>query len=165
MLLPYLSVLGKFRDQVRSMAKSKEPHQAFLQLTDKVRDEDLVQLDVLLDDREDGTALVKFVDKAVILKEREEKRTRELEKMQKKLEAQQMQEAKRLEKLNKGKTPPEELFKDMEALKLYSKWDEAGVPTHDVNGEELAKNRRKKLQTARDAQVKLHQEWKDHSSK
>lgn len=42
-------------------------------LCDKIRDVDLVDLGVLLDDREDGKALVKLVGKEEALRIREEK--------------------------------------------------------------------------------------------
>lgn len=50
--MPYLDVLSKFRDNVREFAKEKKPHTDFLSLSDKLRDEDLVELGVLLDDQE-----------------------------------------------------------------------------------------------------------------
>jgi cysteinyl-tRNA synthetase len=161
MLLPYLSVLSKFRDEVRSMAKTKQPHDVFLKLTDKLRDEDLVALDVLLDDREDGNALVKFVDKEILIREREEKKMKEAEKLLKKEEAQRLVQIKLQEKLNKAKILPEDLFKDVESLKLYGRWDDLGVPTHTIDGVEVTKSKRKKLQSAHDQHVKLHQEWKN----
>jgi cysteinyl-tRNA synthetase len=46
----------------------------FLGLCDKLRDDDMVDLGVAIDDRPDGKSLVKIVDKEVLLKQREEKK-------------------------------------------------------------------------------------------
>jgi hypothetical protein len=54
--MPYLNVLSNFRDNVRQFAKEKMTHNDFLALSDKLRDDDLVELGVLLDDQE-GKAL------------------------------------------------------------------------------------------------------------
>lgn len=50
--MPYLQTLSTFRDNVRDFAKEKKPHTDFLALSDKLRDDDLVELGVLLDDQE-----------------------------------------------------------------------------------------------------------------
>lgn len=50
--MPYLDVLSKFRDSVRGFAKEQKTHTEFLALSDKLRDDELVELGVLLDDQE-----------------------------------------------------------------------------------------------------------------
>jgi cysteinyl-tRNA synthetase len=50
--MPYLNVLSNFRDNVRHFAKEQKTHNEFLALSDKLRDDDLVELGVLLDDQE-----------------------------------------------------------------------------------------------------------------
>ena len=42
-------------------------------MSDKLRDHDLVEVGVRLEDRPDGKAIWKLEDKAVLIKEREEK--------------------------------------------------------------------------------------------
>ena len=42
---------------------------------------------------------------------------------------------------------------------LYSKYDEDGLPTHDKDGEELAKAQRKKLAKTQAAQKKEHDKF------
>jgi cysteinyl-tRNA synthetase len=69
-----------------------------------------------------------------------------------------------MEKLAKGKMSPVEMFKTEESLKQYSKWDDQGIPTHDINGEELPKSRRKKLVKEYEGQVKAHGEYKAYLS-
>nr|CAG8571770.1 15961_t:CDS:10 [Entrophospora candida] len=61
-ILPYLRVLSSFRDNIRDLARQGKDHSEFLALSDKLRDNDLAELGVLLDDQEDGKALVKLVD-------------------------------------------------------------------------------------------------------
>lgn len=53
-LMPYLRALSGFRDQVRQLAMSGAASSEILALTDKLRDHDLVDLGVALDDQEGG---------------------------------------------------------------------------------------------------------------
>jgi cysteinyl-tRNA synthetase len=55
--MPYVRVLSNFRDDVRKKAMEKVPHSEFLELTDRLRDEELVSLGVALDDQE-GTDII-----------------------------------------------------------------------------------------------------------
>jgi len=159
-VMPYLQVLSKFRDNVRNLAINKKDHKELLMLCDKLRDEDLVDLGVSLDDRDDGVALVKLVDRETLIKQREEKLEKERQKKLQKEAKQAAAAKKRAEKLAKGKTPPNELFKTEECKKLYSEWDENGMPTKDIEGKELSKSAVKKLNKLYNAQVKLHEEYK-----
>jgi len=160
LVMPYLQVLSKFRDNVRNLSINKKEHKEILMLCDKLRDEDLVDLGVSLDDRDDGVALVKLVDRETLIKQREEKLEKEKQKRLQK-EAKQAEAAKkRAEKLAKGKTPPNELFKTEEYKKLYSEWDENGMPTKDIEGKELSKSAVKKLTKLYNNQIKLHEEYK-----
>ncbi|KAI8804735.1 tRNA synthetases class I (C) catalytic domain-containing protein [Cladochytrium replicatum] len=159
-VMPYVRVLSNYRDGVRALAQQGADSKEFLKLSDKLRDEDLIELDIQLDDREDGKALAKFMDKATILREREEKRQRELKRQQEKEERAREALRKQQEELEKGKTAPADLFKDAESLTLYSKWDEKGIPTHDADGAEVAKSKKKRLQKEYDVQVKLHDKYK-----
>ncbi|KAF8835344.1 cysteinyl-tRNA synthetase [Paxillus ammoniavirescens] len=161
-LMPYLRALSSFRDGVRrlAIAKGDDSLKEILKLCDRLRDEDLVPLGVALDDQEDGKALVKLVPPSDLIKARDEKRQ--------KLEAQaarqatlaQAEQQKRLAKLDKGRTPPEELFKPPHVPEgTYSQWNEQGIPTADENGEKLSKSREKKLLKEWNNQKKLHEEF------
>ncbi|KAJ3076493.1 hypothetical protein HK102_005414 [Quaeritorhiza haematococci] len=152
--------MSSFRDKIRELAQGKADHATFLALSDKLRDQDLVELGVALDDREDGKALIKLVDKETLIRQREEKAEREAQKLLEKERRKKEQQAKKMEKLAKGKTPPGEMFKDEEGLKAFSQWDEKGIPTHAADGSELPKSRRKKLIKEFDVQAKLHEEYK-----
>ncbi|KAI8370507.1 tRNA synthetases class I (C) catalytic domain-containing protein [Radiomyces spectabilis] len=155
-LMPYLSALSGFRDQVRGIARSKAPHTDFLKACDNLRDVTMVDLGVSLDDQEDGTALVKLVDREELIKAREKKLALQAEKEASKAKAAAERERKRLERLQKGKLPPQEMFKSSDE---FSKFDDNGFPTHTKDGEEVTKSRKKKLQKEWDAQKKLHEEY------
>ncbi|KAI9105893.1 tRNA synthetases class I (C) catalytic domain-containing protein [Phlyctochytrium arcticum] len=154
-VMPYLYALSTFRDQVRELAQQKGDHKELLQLCDKLRDEDMVELGVALDDREDGKALVKLVPRETLLSQREEKRAKELANQQQKADRLAALEAKRVERLLKGKTPPSELFKTDE----FKEWDERGLPVTDKDGEAVTKSRRKKMEKEWSGQEKLHSEY------
>ncbi|KAJ3020387.1 hypothetical protein HKX48_000856 [Thoreauomyces humboldtii] len=158
-VLPYLRVLSSFRDAVRVLAQNKGDHKELLKLSDQLRDGDLAELGVVLDDREDGKALVKLVDKEILAKQREEKKQRELEKLREKDERAKQEAAKRAEKLAKGKLAPSDMFKTEEQRNEYSEWDEQGIPTKDAQGEALTKSRRKKVEKEAAAQAKLHEQY------
>ncbi|KAI8096767.1 cysteinyl-tRNA synthetase [Halteromyces radiatus] len=51
-LMPYLHTLSGFRDQVRRMARDNVPHKQFLEACDSLRDTQMVDLGVSLDDQE-----------------------------------------------------------------------------------------------------------------
>ena len=57
--LPYVKALAQFRDSVRSLAINKAELNEFLKASDAIRSL-LIGLGVSLDDRPDGTSLVKF---------------------------------------------------------------------------------------------------------
>ncbi|RUP50856.1 hypothetical protein BC936DRAFT_137380 [Jimgerdemannia flammicorona] len=158
-VMPYLRTLSAFRDNVRDMAREQKPHTDFLKLSDKLRDVDLVDLGVSLDDQEDGKALVKLVPREDLIKVREAKQAREAEKAAKKAAMLAEQEAKRVEKLERGRVAPEQMFLLQTAE--FSKFDEQGIPTHDCDGAEIAKSRRKKLQKEWEVQKKIHMEYLD----
>lgn len=50
--MPYLRALSSFRDQVRQLAMSGAPSSEILALTDRLRDVEMVDLGVALDDQD-----------------------------------------------------------------------------------------------------------------
>ena len=56
--------------------------------------------------------------------------------------------------------PPEELFR---VKSKYSEWDEKGIPTKDVDGNELSKSQMKKLNKIYEAHNKRHARWKENA--
>ncbi|KAJ1961936.1 cysteinyl-tRNA synthetase [Dipsacomyces acuminosporus] len=159
LLLPVATVLSDFRDAVREIALSGGDPKAILALCDKVRDDDLPELGIVIDDHGDGRALVKFADPEELRRERAARQAEEEAKRAKKEAAARAAEAKRQEKLAKGKLSPKDMFQTEEMKKLYSAWDQEGVPTKDIDGAELPKSKLKKLNKERAAQQKLHDEY------
>ncbi|KAK9459026.1 tRNA synthetases class I (C) catalytic domain-containing protein [Lipomyces oligophaga] len=155
--LPYLQVLSRYRDAVRRAAIAKAPYSEILAASDRLRDLDLADLGVVLDDR-DGelSALVKFVDRAELSRQRAEKEAKEQEKQERKARAKQDEERKIRERLLKGKTSPPDLFRSSTE---FSEFDDDGIPIRDSQGEDIPKSRKKKLMKEMDAQKKLHAEY------
>uniref|UniRef100_A0A8C2ZA28 Cysteine--tRNA ligase, cytoplasmic n=1 Tax=Cyclopterus lumpus TaxID=8103 RepID=A0A8C2ZA28_CYCLU len=139
-VMPYLTVLSDFREGVRKIAREQKVTE-LLQLCDVVRDDTLPELGVRLEDHEGLPTVVKMVDKETLLKEKEEK--------------------KQMAKLAKMKLPAGEMFRS--DTDKYSKFDETGFPTHDVEGKELSKGQAKKLRKLFEAQEKLHSEYLQRS--
>ena len=109
---------------------------------------------------EDGKALVKLVDPALLVKAREEKRAMLEAKAAKKSAAAEVERQKRIAKLEKGRTPPSELFKPPYVpAGTYGSYDEQGIPLTDLEGNPLSKNAAKKVQKDFLAQVKAHKEF------
>ncbi|KAJ2500758.1 cysteinyl-tRNA synthetase [Coemansia sp. RSA 1972] len=158
-LLPVARVLSDFRDVVRELALSGGDKQALLKLCDKIRDSDLPELGVIIDDHGDGRALVKIADPEEIRRDRERQEAEIAQRLLTKQREAQKAEEKRQSRLAKGKQSPEEMFRTPEMLDLYSAWDERGIPTKDKAGEELTKNKVKKLTKDYDAQKKLHEKY------
>jgi cysteinyl-tRNA synthetase len=153
--MPVLQSMSAFRDAVRKLAQNKATPAEILLLCDKFRDEDMLEHGVVLEDREDGKALVKLVDKQTLIQQRLEKAKKDLERQREKKERQMAEEAKRIERLERGRTPPQELFKTAE----YSEWDSTGIPLKDKDGAEITKSKRKKLEKEFNVQSKLHEEF------
>ncbi len=130
LLMPYLQVLSNFRDAVRALARSSAPASEYLKLSDALRDNDLVDLGISLEDTEDGKALVKLVPAAQLQAARRRREAAAAEKAARKAQAAEQARLKRLENLEKGRTAPGEMFRTEE----YSEWDERGLPVKDKEG-------------------------------
>ncbi|KAJ8390902.1 hypothetical protein AAFF_G00098220 [Aldrovandia affinis] len=157
-VMPYLKVLSDFREGVRKIAREQKVTEV-LQLCDTVRDDILPELGVRLEDHEDHPTVVKLVDRETLLREKEEKKKMEEEKQKKKEEAARKRKEQEAAKLAKMKIPPCEMFRS--ETDKYSKFDEMGFPTHDLEGKEISKGQTKKLRKLYEAQEKLHKEYLD----
>ncbi|KAG7283721.1 hypothetical protein CRUP_034345, partial [Coryphaenoides rupestris] len=155
-VMPYLKVLSDFREGVRRIAREQKVME-LLQLCDTVRDDTLPELGVRLEDHEGLPTVVKLVDKETLLKERDEKKRMEEEKRMKKEEAARKKQEQEMAKLAKMKIPACEMF--LKEADKYSKFDETGFPTHDLEGKEISKGQAKKLRKLYEAQEKLHQDY------
>ncbi|UZJ55391.1 hypothetical protein CBS101457_004711 [Exobasidium rhododendri] len=155
-LMPYLRALSSFRDSIRALARNKAPYTEILQLSDHLRNIELVDLGVALEDQEDGKGLLKLVDPAILRAQRDEKEKQAVEKAARKAEVAAKTEAARKEKLEKGKVAPKDLFKNN---KDYSACDDKGIPTKDAEGNDISKSRRKACEKEYEKQKKLHEEY------
>ncbi|KAG7660656.1 CYR1 [[Candida] subhashii] len=156
--LPYVKALSLFRDSVRNLAINKSDLNEFLKASDAIRSQ-LINLGVSLDDRPDGSALVKFLnaqEKEQLIAQQEAKLKAIADKEKRKQEQAAANAKKEQERLAKMKVRPQDLFQDKE---LYSEWDENGIPTKDAKGEEVTKSMKKKLLKQYQQQDKLHQEY------
>ncbi|KYK61669.1 cysteinyl-tRNA synthetase [Drechmeria coniospora] len=158
--LPYLRAVSQIRDELRRVVGAQSPQvkKEILVITDRIRDHDLTNLGVYLDDRPDNQpSLIKFIPAAELIAAREEKAAREAEKARKKEEMRLAREKVEQEAKEKAKIPPEELFKKDER---YGAWDEQGLPTKMKDGSEVPKSQMKSLKKLWDKQKKVHDDLK-----
>lgn len=120
---PVVKLLKRFLSDIQGIVIRKGKHVELLQACDSLRDDHLVDLGVVLDDREDGIALIKFADRDVLLKQREDKKNAEAEKEAMKIESKLKAAETRLERARKGSVKPSELFTGDVGKTLYSAWD------------------------------------------
>lgn len=157
-VMPYAKALSQFRDNVRNMAINQASSADILGASDLIRSE-LINLGISLDDRPNGSALIKFLnaqEQDELIKQQADKEKALAEKETKKQQLALANAKKEEERLAKMKINPADLFKDSA---LYSEWDEQGIPTKDVKGEEVSKSMRKKLSKQYQQQEKLYQEY------
>lgn len=158
--LPYLRSASQIRDELRRIVSSQtaETKKSLLALTDRIRDQDLTNLGVYLDDRADNQpSLIKFIPAADLIAAREQKAAEAAEKARKKEEARLAREKQEQEAREKAKVPPEQLFK---ADERYSAWDEQGLPAKMKDGSDVPKSQLKTLKKAWDRQKKAHEDLK-----
>lgn len=99
--------------------------------------------------------MVKLVSPEQLRAARDSKLALAREKAERKAASAKLAEQKRLEKLEKGRTSPFDMFKVEPYLQEFSEWDsETGLPTKDKEGVEIAKSRGKKLKKEWDTQKK-----------
>lgn len=161
--MPFVKSLSKFRDIVRETSIARGDYNILLEACDKLRDEDLLDLGVALDDRSDGQgALIKFLnanEKEELLKQMREKEAQlEAKRLKKEQQQKAAEEKERLRKEKAGISPVE-MFKLGEYSTQFSEWDAEGLPTKTVDGEEVSKSAKKKLVKLQTAQKKLYDEF------
>lgn len=157
--LPYLRTVSKLRDELRRIVPSAAPElkKSILALSDRIRDYDLTNIGVYLDDRPDGQpSLIKFIPAEELIATREERAFREAEKARAKEEARIAREKAEAEKWEKAKTAPLDMFRNDER---YGEWDAEGMPTKLKDGAEVPKTQLKKLKKEWDRQKKVHEEY------
>ncbi|EDV28639.1 uncharacterized protein TRIADDRAFT_51757 [Trichoplax adhaerens] len=138
-IMPYLTVLAEFRAKVRDSAR--------LQKVYKLSNGSHCI---------DGPA-IKLVDRAILLKEKENRLMAIEEKKRKKEEAKRKQMELKAQQESKMKISPKEMF--LNQSDKYSQFDEKGIPTHNHEGTELSGKQKKKLLKQYEAQKKLFLEY------
>ena len=150
----YAEVSSQFRNDVAALAEKSAPAKELLALCDRLRDLQLWDLGIYLEDRDRLPALVRPLNSSLIAERASKEETARLKAEAKaKREKEEAEKKKALEE--KSKLSHLELFKTAE----YSAWDDDGLPVKDASGEELPKARRKKLIKEWEKQKKLHEEW------
>lgn len=148
---PYADVLDRFRSSISSLKVGEtQLSKEVLCLSDHLRDVDLFNLGIYLEDREDMPALVRPVTRD-ILQAREEIS----QQVKRKQEQKEKQDRLVRERLEKGKVNPWDMFRTSE----FTAWDEDGLPTQDAAGEPVNKSRSKKLRKEWERQKKAHESW------
>lgn len=141
-----LDILSNFRTLVRSWSRDNG-HAQVLQWCDEVRDDQLPEVGVRLEDatQAGGQTVWKLDDPEVLLRERSEKRAREQgalkEHQQRKLD----QVHRELVKARMHGIEPKYYFCTTSAGQ-YQTFDEMGLPTSDAHGEPLSKSAQKQVQ-------------------
>ncbi|KAF2705759.1 hypothetical protein K504DRAFT_448217 [Pleomassaria siparia CBS 279.74] len=151
---PYAQVLSTFQDKVKTLAENKAPAKDFLALCDRLRDLDLWDLGIYLEDRENAPAMVRPVDV-----ELRSARTQKESIARQKREAKEKRDKEEAEKKAKLAEQAKIDHKTMFRTAEFSEWNDDGLPTKDAEGKEIAKSRTKKMAKEWEKQKKLHDEY------
>ena len=144
---------SEFKDNVikATTADNDAMNTEILKLCDRVRDVDLWNLNVYLEDREGQSALVRPVTEGLRAARKEkEDRARQRE------EAKRKRDDEYRQKLAKGKLRPEDMFRPP-MTDEFSAWDPTGMPTTMKDGTPVTSSRAKKLKKEWDRQKKAHE--------
>lgn len=159
--LPFAEVLTSFQKDLKALAKSNASAKDYLQLCDDLRDVRLWNQGIYLEDSldEGQPAMVRPLDEQLKTARREKEKL-DAEKAAAKAKRDEDAARKAAELADKGKQDPSTMYRTDE----YTAWDEEGFPIKDKEGNELAKNKSKKLRKELDAQKKRHDAWKAGNS-
>ncbi|MCJ1330785.1 hypothetical protein MMC10_007472 [Thelotrema lepadinum] len=157
---PYADIFSKFKTSLQSLssqdpATSKPPQnlsKAVLQLCDRLRDVDLWDQGIYLEDSltENEAAVVRPLTREM-LAARREREERDFAKQK----AKEEREREAAAKAEKGKLSHLDMFRTNE----YSAWDDEGLPLKDAEGQEITKSKTKKIRKDWERQKKLHETW------
>ncbi|KRX03970.1 Aminoacyl-tRNA synthetase, class 1a, anticodon-binding [Pseudocohnilembus persalinus] len=144
-----------FIQNILSSLSDKNPKKLF-EIFDKIRDEDLPQFGIKLEDRNGEPSLWIEEDKDVLLKEIEAKKQLKLKQQAEKEKKEKEKLLKQQQELEQMKINPKEMFlKNPE----YTQFNEHGIPTHDKEGKELNKKNQKYVQKLYDQQAKKYEQY------
>ncbi|KAG6994085.1 cysteine--tRNA ligase [Physcia stellaris] len=146
----FQQVMRDFQEEAISIRDSPNLSKEILALTDRIRNVDLWNCDVYLEDRENEPTLLRPVTREL----RAARQEKEDLGRQKQL-AKEEREKQAAAKAEKGRLSHLDMFRTNE----YSAWNEEGLPTKDAEGVNITKSREKKLRKDQAAQKKLHDTW------
>ncbi|KAF2095940.1 cysteinyl-tRNA synthetase [Rhizodiscina lignyota] len=151
---PFKKALEDARSDVELLIKDSKPAKDFLDLADRIRDKDLWDLDVYLEDPDDPSrpAVARPLT-AELRTQREEKEARAAAKAAEKEKKEKLAREKEAAEREKAKVKPEEMYRTKE----WSEWDADGVPTKDKEGNEVSKSKIKTLKKGWEVQKKLRE--------
>lgn len=153
---PYDQVLQQFRADVKELAAQQASAKDLLALCDQLRDVQLWNLGIYLEDRiSSQPALVRPLDK-LLIEARAERESARIVKAKAKLEQEARMAQRKNELRERAKVDPLLLFRNSDE---YSEWDECGIPTLDAKGMPISKNKRKKLVKDWEEQKRVYKEW------
>jgi len=147
---PYQKVQLDFKTSLAALHNSDNLPKQVLALCDRIRDLDLWNTGIYLEDRDGEPALIRPVTRE-LRAARAEKEDRERQKRV----AKEERERAAAKKADKGRVSHLEMFRTGE----WSAWDEEGVPIRDKEGVEVTRSREKKLRKEWVAQKRLHEAW------
>jgi len=124
---------------------------------DSLRDEELPNLGIQLEDRPDGYIWNK-VSKEQLLAERQRKQEEEDQKRKQKEEAARQLAQQRAKKEAEARVPTEQYYSTFKADE-FSEFDGEGLPTLDAKGEPVSKSQRDKMRKFLVKHKKAHEEW------
>ncbi|KAF2269411.1 hypothetical protein CC78DRAFT_529201 [Lojkania enalia] len=151
---PYAEVLCTFQENLKGLTEKKAPAKDFLALCDRLRDLDLWDLGIYLEDRDNAPAMVRPVD-AELRAVREQKEANERQKREAKERREREEAEKKARLAAQAKISPKDIFRTAE----FSAWDEDGMPTKDAKGEDVPKSKTKRMRKEWEKQRKLHEEY------
>ncbi|GHP07970.1 hypothetical protein PPROV_000671200 [Pycnococcus provasolii] len=161
-----------FRDEVRSLCKggadsAKTLASSLLDACDRFRDESMVKLGVRVEDRASGKSMWKRENPEDLQREVEEKRAAERERAMAKAKAAQDKAGAELDKFAPAHAlDAMTMFRDGASYAgKYSDFDERGVPTKLVDGEEIPKSQKKSLEKELTRVLKLKDDLTTRASK
>lgn len=154
-------LIERFKTSVSDLAKHDASMEQYLQLTDTVRDDWLWKIGVYLEDaaEEGQPAVVRPLDNDLIAA-REQTEKVSQDKADAKTREQQKKAKLDAEREAKARVDPIEMFQIEERRKEFSAWDVDGIPTKDEKGEDLTKNKAKKVRKEWETQKKAHDAFK-----
>ncbi|KAL8635289.1 MAG: hypothetical protein Q9228_007205 [Teloschistes exilis] len=152
---PYAAVLSTFQSDISALSTSDTLAKDILQLCDRIRDTDLWDLGIYLEDRPDPQpALIRPVTRELRAAKADQNALLQQKQAQKE-KAKQEKDRAREEREEKGRLSHLEMFRTEE----FAEWDEEGLPVRDREGVEVTKSRAKKLRKEWERQRRVHEAW------